>query len=76
LQILQELQKRGGEGEIRILNEHLGWYKRLGCPMHGPIRGDGQIRLEMQNQFANFEENKARQKELLVAYFSESLEAI
>jgi hypothetical protein len=37
-----------------------------------PLEEIGQIRLELQNQLAKFEEDKARQKEMVVACFSDS----
>jgi hypothetical protein len=34
-----------------------------------PLEEIGQIRFELQNHFAKFEEDKAKQKEMLVACF-------
>jgi hypothetical protein len=61
-----------GGGGIHRLKEHLAGRRGQVAPCMAPLEEIGQIRLELENQLAKFEEDKARQKEMLVACFSDS----
>jgi hypothetical protein len=65
LQILQETHKGGGGG-IHRLKQHLAGIRGQVAPCKAPLEEIGHIRLELQNQFEKFEEDKARQKEINV----------
>jgi hypothetical protein len=62
----------GRGGGIHRLKQHLASIRGQVAPCMAPLEEIGNIRLELQNQFAKFEEDKARKKEMLVACFSNS----
>jgi hypothetical protein len=51
-------------GGICTLNQHLAAIRSQVKPYNAPLEEIGQIRLELQSRFENFEENKAKQKEI------------
>jgi hypothetical protein len=59
-------------GGIHRLKEHLSVIRGQVAPCMAPLEEIGQIRLELQNQRAKFEEDKDRKKEMVVACFLDS----